>query len=113
MWRAHVVDVMNPMGALVAQPVRKCRSAHVYASARDALFLAAWKHSVEAKATICLGFNPKIVLLESLERIVRIALQLMDHPMNKSDDVYIGSLKDFKGKPNSFISTQAELPLEM
>jgi hypothetical protein len=113
MWRAHVVDVMNPMGALVAQRVLHCQSVFVHASARDALFFAAWKHAIEPGAHISLGFNPRMVLLENLERIVRIALQLMNHPMNKNDDVFIGSIGDPKIRPKSHILTPGELPLEV
>ncbi|MFZ9520824.1 MAG: hypothetical protein ACO3A4_10125 [Silvanigrellaceae bacterium] len=113
MWKALVVDVMNPMGALVAQEVRECHSAQVYGSTRDAMFLAAWKLAIDPGTNLHAGFNSRMVLLESLERIVQIALELLDHPMNKSDDTFIGSLREPKTSVDRNISPPFEVPLEI
>ncbi len=92
-WLAKVVDVMNPMGVLVAEPIRSSSWVAVHGSMRDALFLCAWKKAIQPKTQVSLGFNPKAALQLGLNNMLQLALKVVGEPETRGSDSLIGSAR--------------------
>lgn len=95
-WRARTMDVMNPMGVLVAAPLFDLPVMCFEGSRRDSLFLASWNQAIAPQVQMSLNFDSRVELQVGLSQIVILAQEILQQSSNEMEAALIGSMRPWR-----------------